>query len=369
MAIVAALSLLFMVGLSACNETSGEDAEEDLLLGPTVTRPEPAGEPRSVRLGFSTLPPERTMESYIGTFATAAQYADIVLIQRAPPWEDFLPGASITQRTADNTVAEKALLKQYDGLRLFYAIDPTDGAVQRTRIANLPPAVSQEAGFNDRKLKDAFIAYVTYVARNYEPEYLALGVEVNMLYDRNPAQFEAFLELYKEAYTQAKATSPDTKVFPTFQLEDLEGNFGRVHPPQWEILDLFEGYMDVLAISTYPYRTELRSASELRPDYYGQLRSKWDGEIVISETGYASAPVEGQISIGSEEDQKVFLERIISDAEEYDFAAVVWFAALDPAFASQGSAAVFRDIGLRRSDGSNKLAWSVWEEWSRRPLE
>ncbi len=358
-----------MAGLTGCNQTSGGGEGSETFLGPTVTRPEPAGEPRGVRLGFSTLPPQRTMEAYIGSFATAAQYADIVLIQRAPPWEDFLPGGSISQETTDNTLTEKSLLKQYDDLSLFYAIDPTDGAVQRTRIANLPPAVSQETGFNDGKLKDAFIAYVTYVARNYKPEYLALGVEVNMLYDRNPAQFEAFLALYKEAYAQAKATSPDTKVFPTFQLEDLEGNFGRVHPPQWEVLDVFEGYMDVLAISTYPYRTELRSASELRPDYYGQLRTRWDGEIIISETAYASAPVEGQISIGSEEDQQVFLQRILSDAEEYEFAAVIWFAALDPAFASQGSALVFRDIGLRRSDGSNKLAWSTWEEWSRRPLK
>lgn len=361
--------MLVMTGLTACNETSGQDTEEEVLLGPTVTRPTSSGEPRNVRLGFSTLPPERTMEAYIGTFATAAQYADIVLIQRAPPWEDFLPGASISRTTADNTLTEKALLKQYRDLSLFYAIDPTDGAVQRTRIANLPSGITQEEGFKDRKLRDAFIAYVTYVARNYQPEYLALGVEVNMLYDRNPDQFDAFLELYREAYAQAKATSPNTKVFPTFQLEDLEGNFGRVHPPQWEMLELFDGQMDVLAISTYPYRTELRSASELRVDYYAQLRDRWEGEIVISETAHASAPVEGQISIGSEEDQQVFLERILSDAEEHGFSAVIWFAALDPSFASQGTALVFRDIGLRRSDGSNKLAWSTWEEWARRPLE
>jgi len=361
--------MVVMVALTGCNGSDGDDGADNLPIGPTVTRPAPEGEPRSVRLGFSTLPPERTAEAYIGTFATAAQYADIVLIQRAPPWEDFLPGASISKATADNTLTEKALLEQYKGLALFYAVDPSDGAVQRTRIANLPSSIDPEVGFNDRRLKDAFIAYVTYVARNYEPEYMALGVEVNMMYDRNPAQFEAFVELYKEAYVQVKATSPETKVFPTFQLEDLEGNFGRVHPPQWEMLDIFEGYMDVLAISTYPYRTDLRSASELRPDYYAQLRTRWDGEIIISETAHASAPVEGQISIGSEEDQQAFLERILQDAEEYDFSAVIWFAALDPSFATQGAALVFRDIGLRRSDGSNKLAWSTWEEWARRPLE
>jgi hypothetical protein len=357
-----------MAGLTACNESDAEAEPKDPPVGPTVTRPQAEGEPRTVLLGLSTLPPERTAEAYIGAFATAAQYADIVLIQRAPPWEDFLPGSTISRATADNTLTERALLKQYGDLRLFYAIDPTDGAVQRTRIANLPSSVSAETGFKDQRLRDSFLAYVTYVARNYAPDYMALGVEVNMLYDRNPDQFEAFLALYKDAYRQVKATSPQTKVFPTFQLEDLEGNFGRIHPPQWELLEIFEGHMDVLAISSYPYLSGLRVASELRPDYYSQLRARWEGEIIISETGYASGPVEGQVNIGSEEDQQTYLRRLLEEAEKHNFRAVVWLAALDPSFLGQGASAVFRDIGLRRSDGANKLAWSTWEEWARRPL-
>ena len=52
-----------------------------------------------------------------------------------------------------------------------------------------------------------------------------------MLYERNPAQFEAFVSLYQEAYDAAKHNNSRTKVFPTFQLEDLEGNFGAIHPP------------------------------------------------------------------------------------------------------------------------------------------
>jgi hypothetical protein len=29
---------------------------------------------------------------------------------------------------------------------------------------------------------------------------------------------------------------------------------------------------------------------------------------------------------------------------------------------------VFRDIGLRKGDGSNKAAWTTWEIWALRPL-
>lgn len=369
--IVAAAALLGLAAVACGDGGKGGDGsgKEPGYLGPTVVRPDAAGEPRGVRLGFSALPPEKTAESYIGAFATAAQYADLILVQRAPPWEDFMAGGQISATTEETTLTELKLLEQYDGLDLFYAIDPTDGVVQRSRIANLPPGIDAQVGFEDQALRNAFVAYAAYVAKNYSPKYLALGVEINMLYARTPKQFEAFVSLYHEAYRVAKAASPETKIFPTFQLEDLEGRFGDVHPPQWEVLDPFRSQMDALAISTYPYLGDYRSAADIRPDYYAQLKTHWDGEVLVSEAGYASGPVEGEANVGTEEDQLAFLQKLLGDAEANGFSAVVWFAALDPAFAAEGAAVVFKDIGLRKSDGANKLAWGTWEEWARRPLK
>jgi len=351
------------------DETPATGTAEAAGPGPVVVRAEPEGEPRAMKLGFSTLPPERTSDSYIEAFARAAQYGDVVLVQRTPPWEDFMPGGQVSKQTADSTRLETALLEQYRPLQLFYAIDPTDGVVQRSRPANLPPSIDPQVGFRDSRVREAFVAYAAYVAKNYKPDYMALGVEVNMTFERAPEQFEAFLTLYAEAYDVVKGNSPETKVFPTFQLEDLEGAFGRVHPPRWELFELFKGRMDVLAISTYPFLGEARSAADVRRNYYSQLKDHWDGEIIISETGYPSAPVEGRVTVGTEADQQAYLERLLNDTNELGFELVVWFAALDPAFASSGTTAVFKDIGLRKSDGSNKLAWTLWEEWAQRPLK
>jgi hypothetical protein len=370
--IVAALLALTGLAFTACGSGSGSGSGTPGTgpggPGPTVVRPEPAGEPRTVLLGFSSLPAELTSQSYIQAFATAAQYADLLLIQRTPPWAEFLPGGTISNETAETTRLETALLKQYSNLRLYYAIDPTDGAVQRSRLANLPSSVDVQAGFEDPDVRAAFVAYAAYIAKNYKPAYMALGLEINMTYERAPRQFEAFATLYDEAYAVVKGNSPGTKVFPTWQLEDLEGTFGQVHPPRWELIERFRGKMDVLAISTYPFLGEVRSVADIREDYYRQLRTRWSGEILVAETGYPSAPVEGREAVGTEAEQKAYLQRVLTEAEQLGFSGVVWFAALDPAFATTGPAVAFKDIGLRRSDGSNKQAWALWEEWARRPL-
>lgn len=318
-------------------------------------------------MGFSAMPAEQTTESYIQAFATAAQYGELILIQRAPPWREFFPNEQISQETIETTRLETALLRQYDGLRLVYAIDPTDPNVQRSRLANVPEGVTQ--GFLDEDMRQAFVAYVRYVVRNYNPEYLAIGVEINMLQDRDPAQFAAFLSLYGEAYANAKDANPDTKVFPTFQLEDLEGRLENVHAPRWEALTPFTGKMDALAVSTYPYLTDIPTAEALGEQYYQQLGERFDGEVLIVDSAYPSTPIAGYALVGSEAEQARYLERLLNDAETSGLAGVIWRAALDPSYAREGTLAAFRDIGLRKGDGSNKAAWALWETWARRPYE
>jgi hypothetical protein len=357
--------MLLLVAFTGCR-----GATADPTPGPTVVRPSPEGDPRHFAMGFSTMPAEETVPSYISAFATAARYGELVMIDRAPPWEEFFPNRQPSDATNSTTRLEADLLRQYDGLSLIFAIDPTDPLVQRERVANLPASVSPGEGFANVDLRNAFVAYAGYVVRNYHPKYLVLGVEINMLRNRNPDQFQQFVSLYNETYDSIKASHPDVKIFPTFQLEDLLGSLGDVHAPQWEVLDAFRGRMDVLAFSSYPYLAGIRTAAELHEDYYSQIAQQgFDGEIMLLDAGYPSAPIAGERISGTEADQDAFLQRILSDAEAAGFSGLVWRAALDPQYANAGQLAVFKSIGLRQGDGTNKQAWNTWETWSLRPYE
>ena len=359
-------ALIVAVLLATACDRAEESAHS--LPGPEVTRPASQGPARELRLGLGAQPAEETREVYVDTFATAARHAELVSIARVPPWEEFFPEAEVSEETHALMRLERDLVRQY-GLSLLFAIDPTDGAVQRGRIAGLPEGLQPEEGFLREDVKEALVAYAIYVATNYEPDYLAVGVEINMLRARSPGQFRAFLEAYVRVYDAVKSIRPQTKVFPTFQLEDLLGRLTQEHPPQWEAIDAFGGRIDVLAISTYPYLSStIRLVREIPEDYYSQLRARFAGEILISEAGYASATIEGHSWVGSEREQEQFLRRLLADAEANRFSTVVWVAERDPTQSRQGGAAVLNDVGLRLSDGADKLAWAVWTEWALRPL-
>jgi len=142
-----------------------------------------AGPARSFMMGVSTLPRALNAAAYADTFRLASENGEMVLIQRTPPWADFVPGADISKETAKTTASERDAVASKK-LHLFFAIDPTDGSTGRDRLANLPGSLAGK-NFGDSAVRSAFISYAEYVALNYKPAYLALGVEMNLYLQRS----------------------------------------------------------------------------------------------------------------------------------------------------------------------------------------
>lgn len=348
---------LLAVGLAliACAE-EGQPAPT-----PTTTG---EGRTRSFAMGVSSLPPELTEQSYARTFQLAAGAGEVILIQRTPPWEEMLTG-DLSPETVDATERETELAEKY-GLDLFIAIDPTDPAKGRGELASLPEEL-RGAGFADENVRRAFIAYARYVAENYRPKYLALGVEINMYQRLHPEDFERFVILYHEAYQAVKELAPETLVFPTFQLEELQGLLppGDPQPPQWYLLNRFEPRLDLLAVSSFP-ALAFSGLEQIPGSYYARLASYTDRPIAIAGMGYPSGP--GGAGAGTEEDQADFLRRVLDNAQQLAMPLVVWFLSQDPAFTGEPPFDRLQHLGLRRQDGTEKPAWQAWEATARRPL-
>jgi hypothetical protein len=326
------------------------------------------GPARPYMMGFSTTPRELNVDAYADAFELAGDHGDMVLIQRTPPWADFLGGADIGEETAATTAAERRAIDDHD-LTLFFAIDPTDGSTARDRLAGLPAALNG-ATFGDEQVRLAFLAYASYVALNYRPAYLALGVEMNLYYQKHQDDWENFRTLYEATYDAVKEISPETRVTVTLQYEDLQGILPTVEPhfADWQLVRSLEDTLDIVAISTYP-SFAFPSAASIPENYFSQLRAFTDRPIAIAEMGYASAAGIDGANSGTEEDQRDFLGRVLQDAERMEMPFVIWFAGWDPTYARGGPYNAFQHIGLLRDDNSEKLAWPLWADAARRPYQ
>ncbi|MYE31572.1 MAG: hypothetical protein F4X80_02690 [Chloroflexi bacterium] len=332
--------------------------------------PEPrtySGTPRPFLLGFSSVPAELTQDAYRDALNLTARYGEVLLIQRAPEWAEFLPGVEPSERLAEVTLRERVAVEERE-LRLFYALDPFD-PVDRGRLA-APPAGYEDADFSDPAIRAAFVAEARYVATSYEPAYLALGVEINATYERSPAQYQAFLATYREAYRAVKSVSPHTLVFATFQYEQLLGIVPWEPPrqPRWELLDDFAGRLDVFALATFPSVT-YEVANDLPPLYYQQIRDHTQLPIAFASVGFASAPSPDGVHSSTPPEQRRYLQRLFTDADALAASFIVWFAGRDPAFIDGSPLDLLSSVGLRDAEDRAKDAWAVWEETASRPVE
>ncbi|HWQ28667.1 MAG TPA: hypothetical protein VNN12_06555 [Dehalococcoidia bacterium] len=318
-------------------------------------------------MGVSSLPVELTDEGYARAMDLAAEVGELVLVKRAPPWEEFVPGGQVSDATAAITERERALIRERN-LELFFAIDPTDPA-DRGRLAGLPERL-RGAGFAHPDIQHALLAYAQYVVKNYRPRYLALATDVNLYARIHPEDFDAFVQLYGVVYDAVKAVAPETAVFVTFQYEDLNGLLPTVeeHSPDWDLVGRFGDRLDLFAISTYP-SLAFQRVKAIPADYYTRARRRVSLPLAVAEMGYSSGPGRRGLNPGTEPLQEEFLVRILLEAEALQMRFVVWLAAWDLPYATDPPLDTFRYVGLRREDGSPKPAWEVWERAARRPLE
>lgn len=196
-------------------------------------------------------------------------------------------------------------------------------------------------------------------AKAVKPNYLGLGIEVNVLKEKSPEDYASFKAFFAEVATAVKQASPDTKVFTVFQLERLRGLrgglYGGADDPavnDWALLSDFPD-ADLLAFTTYPCLI-YRDPSDIPADYYtAEITQHTSKPIAYTEAGWFRVGFAGWES--TPEEQARFASRYLELTKPLNPGLLIWSFLYDQAVVEP-----FTSMGLLGKDGVSTPAWEAW---------
>lgn len=201
------------------------------------------------KFGFFPTPPEPTEESIISNLQAMSQHADVLLFQESVPWNEFKGSCEIDSGKITELTNILSFVNAI-GLKPIFIVDPLNG-LDRREFKGVPQEWDNIKFGNDL-VRSAYRNFAVRLAIDFRPEFLGLASEINTYMDAYPDDVENFLSLYKETYQEIKSISPGTKVFVTFQWDDLnrlDGD-GILYDTKWDQIEIFEPNLDIWAIST-----------------------------------------------------------------------------------------------------------------------
>jgi hypothetical protein len=221
----------------------------------------------------------------------------------------------------------------------------------------------------------AFAGHCERMIGLFAPDYFAYGIEVNLLRQTAPEKWPSFVRLAAQVYPRLKAAHPTLPVLLTFQVEVLHGARDVQSAAIREVLP----YTDLAAASSYPYTGE-SDPRALPADHFDALASLAPGKrFAVAETAWpaenVTAPYPAFIP-ATEETQRLYVERLLADAERLDAAFVCWFFTRDfdawwdaelEDLPNASLIRLWRDTGLLRGDGSPRPGRDAWRSVLARP--
>ncbi|MBT3322909.1 MAG: hypothetical protein HN392_11560 [Anaerolineae bacterium] len=350
--------------------------EESVPSTPFPTPEKTSFDGAETSYGFFPSPPEITLESVLKHYEDMGEYGDFVLFQHPIPWDDFVESVDgESQKRTD--IRNQMTLARQNGLDSIFIVDSLNG-LNRREFMELPSG--WDASFANSDVRAAFKNYTLWVLREFHPQYLGLGSEVNSYLDAYPEDAKNYISLYNEVYALIKAEAPETQVFATFQWEDLN-NLGvfptegrKAYDTNWEQIEAFEPNLDIWAISSYPFIV-FSDGSEIPTDYYTPLLTQTSKAIAVAEGGFPSLE-QGNFG-GNEESQVAYLNAINDQlgGERLsfwvhlllnDFNLDSYATIMGQDHRDLGTLSLFASMGLREFDGTPKPALEKWIEIQNR---
>ena len=227
--------------------------------------------------------------------------------------------------------------------------------------------------FNDPKVVDAYMNYISWLIDSFDPELVNYAVESNLsLFD--PTAFLQYKDFIAQVYPRLKNKYPSIPFFISFMVDETNDGFGNA----MQLLP----YTDYIGLSAYPYAGVSSSADgntdpALFPaayfNRYIQMSSK---PLAFAETGYIAEdlviPSFNLNKQGRESWQRDYLEMVCRLCNQNRAKLLIWFCSKDYDAGNirlqtmglyQDLFALWQDIGLKDPAGRPRPVMQTWLNW------
>lgn len=345
---------------------------------------------RPFRLGFTPFParvPTADGDALEDTYDRLRSNADLIAhhFDDGIPWPEALAGGGF-ESYHPNLQADWTFRRSMSpaGHQVYVAITPISitrdqlapyrGAEPDTPLDLVGPEWAN-ADFDSEIVKTAFLNHAVTTVEFFRPDYLAIGIEVNLLQKLDPDRWSAYLELHRHTWTELQTRYPSLPIFVSITAADMLGGLtdADVELQRAALADL-EPYTDLLGVSFYPFLSALGTGPVPR-EVFQQIDRLSDKPKANAETGQ---PAEFQsleidpgappfIIDGTPAGQQAFIRAVLAEAQRYQFRFVVNFIAQDydavcDAIDCLGWQRLWQDTGLWDENGQERPALATWRQ-------
>jgi predicted GH43/DUF377 family glycosyl hydrolase len=353
--------------------------ENDLKVSEKWVQMVSAPEQRSFDMGFVPWPYDFTYEAVKDTYAFIDEHADLIAhhFDDGVPW----PEALYNKPYHESVFAELEthIKGSAPEKKVYVAINPISPfSSNRNAIADYwaetnnmeLPSEWECKSFDDPDVINAYTNHVLFMIGYFNPDYLAYGIEVNMLAKSNPDAYEKFIVLIENVYTSVKKVHPDLPLFLSIEIETFVSD----KDDQIKAIKKLLPFTDYIALSTYPYMLT-PNPDDMPIDWFTQLIDMApEKPFAIAETAFIAEElvfsVEDKIR-GSNDWQAKYMEFLLRQANKHNAEFIVWFIPRDydkawEKMKKMGASKVlgaWKDAGLLDETGKERGAFKIWKKW------
>ncbi len=336
---------------------------------------------RRFRMGTTRWPPDLSVRAFGQVERFLRDDADLAapMVLGGVPWV-----AALNDAPFSHALMAELTWKAPAGHPVLLSLGALDtlrrGLALHYDLKDNQPLPADWAGrpFDDPAVVRAYTAFCLRAAETMRPDWLATGVEVNLLAHFNPDAWGACVSLHRAVYAAMKDRFPAMPVLITIAAQHFLGQVDDTDTAaQMQALTDLSDACDMIGWSIYPHLS--REIPEPIPDgFYDPLleaAAHLRKPSAIAESGTALAPVHyGWVTLDSSPARQVqATDALLRLADAGDMAFFVNWASHDyPAFLqkipedARELAGLWASTGILDGEGGAKPVTAIWRDWLAR---